>query len=49
MFRTLGNPNLFLTLLGFVERMNHLRGNERVVIAMNEEHRVGALPDLFDG
>ena len=49
MFRTPGNPNLFFALLGFVERMNHLRGNKRIVVAVNEEHGVGALPHLFDG
>ena len=49
MFCALSNPKFFLTLLGFVERMDHFRGNERVIVAVDEEHGVGALPDLFDG
>ena len=49
MFRALSNPKFFLTLLGFVEWMDHLGGNERVIVAVDEEHGVGALLDLFDG
>ena len=49
MFRALSNPKLFLTLFGFVERMNHPGGNERIVIAMDKKHGVGAFLDLFDG
>ena len=49
MFRALSNPKLFLTLLGFVEWMNHLGGNERVIVAVDKEHGVWTLPDLFDG